>query len=75
ATSLASTITLMEVTGIARSIISKTFAPVEIFIVAGSIYLLINFVVSRALRRVEYRLSPHLRGAPAPILSEPVGVH
>ncbi|MGH6915293.1 MAG: ABC transporter permease, partial [Geminicoccales bacterium] len=75
ATSLASTITLMEVTGIARSIISKTFAPVEIFIVAGSIYLLINFVVSRALRYAEYRLSPHLRGAPSPILSEPVGAH
>lgn len=75
ATSLASTITLMEVTGIARSIISQTFAPVEIFIVAGSIYLLINFVVSRALRYVEYRLSPHLRGAPSPILSEPLGAH
>jgi octopine/nopaline transport system permease protein len=64
ATSLASTITLLEVTGIARGIISTTFKPVEIFIVAGSIYLAINFVVTRAIRYAEYRMSPHLREAP-----------
>ena len=75
ATSLASTITLMEVTGIARSIISKTFEPVEIFIVAGSIYLTINFVVSRAIRYAEYRLSAHMRLAPAPTVTVPMGVH
>src|SRR3546814_356332 len=32
ATSLASTITLLEVTGIARKIISQTYAPVELFV-------------------------------------------
>lgn len=66
ATSLASTITLLEVTGIARSIIARTFAPVEIFIVAGAIYLLINFVVAQGIRHLEWRLSPHLRDAPPP---------
>ena len=75
ASSLASTITLMEVTGVARSIISKTFAPVEIFIVAGAIYLLINFLVSHAVRYAEYRLSAHLRQAPVPVLSQPLGAH
>jgi octopine/nopaline transport system permease protein len=75
ASSLASTITLMEVTGIARSIISKTFAPIEIFIVAGSIYLLINFLVSRAIRYAEYRLSGHLRQAPTPVVAVPLGAH
>jgi octopine/nopaline transport system permease protein len=75
ASSLASTITLMEVTGIARSIISKTFAPVEIFIVAGSIYLLINFLVSRGIRYAEYHLSAHLREAPKPVVAVPVGAH
>jgi octopine/nopaline transport system permease protein len=69
ATSLASTITLMEVTGIARSIISRTFSPVEIFIMAGAIYLIINFVVTRLIRYAEWRLSPHLRGAPQPVLA------
>jgi octopine/nopaline transport system permease protein len=72
ASSLASTITLMEVTGIARSIISRTFAPVEIFIVAGAIYLIINFLVTRALRYVEWRLSPELRGVPQPLLAPTV---
>ena len=69
ATSLASTITLMEVTGIARSIISRTFSPIEIFIMAGAIYLIINFVVTRLIRYAEWRLSPHLRGAPQPVLA------
>jgi octopine/nopaline transport system permease protein len=75
ASSLASTITLMEVTGVARSIISKTFAPVEVFIVAGAIYLLINFLVSQAVRHAEHRLSAHLRQAPEPVLSQPLGAH
>jgi len=75
ASSLASTITLMEVTGVARSIISRTFAPVEIFIVAGSIYLLINFLVSHAVRHAEYRLSAHLRQPPEPVLTQPLGAH
>jgi octopine/nopaline transport system permease protein len=67
--SLASTITLLEVTGIARGIIAQTFAPVEIFIVAGAIYLGINFLVTRAIRIAEWRLSPHLRGAPIPTVA------
>jgi octopine/nopaline transport system permease protein len=75
ASSLASTITLMEVTGVARSIISKSFAPVEIFIVAGAIYLLINFLVSHAIRHAEHRLSAHLRTPPEPVLSQPLGAH
>jgi octopine/nopaline transport system permease protein len=69
ASSLASTITLMEVTGIARNIISTTYAVVDIFILAGAIYLTINFLLTRALRYVEWRLSPHLRGAPQPVLA------
>ena len=63
ATSLVSTITLMEVTGIARSIIAKTFSPVEIFIVAGLIYLTINFTVTRLVNFCEIKLTPYLRHA------------
>jgi octopine/nopaline transport system permease protein len=74
ASSLASTITLMEVTGIARSIIATTFQPVEVFIVAGSIYLAINFLVTRALRMIEWRLSPHLRDAPTSLVPAPTVV-
>ena len=48
ATSLVSTITIMDITGIARLVIAKTWSPVEIFIVAGLIYLTINFIVTRS---------------------------
>ena len=57
ASSLISIITLMEITGIARTIISKTYAPVEIFLVAGSIYLFINFLIVMSINFVENRLS------------------
>lgn len=60
-TSLASIITLMEVTSIAQGLISQTYRPVEVFVCAGSIYLALNFTIIRALSIIEYRLSPHLR--------------
>jgi len=63
ATSLVSTITLMEVTGIAGLIIAKTFSPVEVFIVAGLIYLTINFIVTRLVNFCEIKLTPYLRHA------------
>jgi octopine/nopaline transport system permease protein len=66
ATSLASIITMMEVTGIAHKLISQTFRAIEIFVVAGAIYLILNFLVTRAIQALEWWLSPHLRGAPAP---------
>ena len=46
----------MEITGIARTIISKTYAPVEIFLVAGSIYLIINFTIVLAVSLAEKKL-------------------
>jgi octopine/nopaline transport system permease protein len=64
ATSLASIVTMMEMTGIANKLISQTFRAVEIFICAGAIYLLINFLLTRAMLAFEYWLSPHLRDAP-----------
>ena len=65
ASALASTVTIMEITGIARAIVSRTFAPFEIFIVAGAIYLTINFLVTRAIKYAEWRLTPYLRDRPA----------
>ncbi len=64
ATSLASVITLMEVTFLAQKLISQTFRAIEIFVCAGAIYLLLNIVVTRLVVLLEYRLSPHLRAAP-----------
>jgi octopine/nopaline transport system permease protein len=62
-TALASVITLMEVTGIASKIISETFRAVEVFVCAGAIYLLLNFLISRAIAFLERRLSPQMQGA------------
>ena len=61
ATSPASTITLMEVTGIARRMIAQTFAVFELFIVAGAIYLALNFIATRLIKFAEWRLTPYLR--------------
>ncbi|MEM7252988.1 MAG: ABC transporter permease [Pseudomonadota bacterium] len=60
-TSLASTITILEVTGIAKKIIAATFQPIEVFIIAGTIYLGINFVVTRIVHALERHLSPRRR--------------
>ena len=56
-TALASTITMMEVTGLAAKLISATYRPVEVFICAGAIYLLMNFVITRIFKLAEFRLS------------------
>jgi octopine/nopaline transport system permease protein len=63
ATSLASLVTLMDVTGIATSIASSTYRPIAVFVAAGAIYLTINVVLARAVKALEYRLTPHLRQA------------
>ena len=55
-TSLASTVTLMDLTGVAKFIISTTYRPIEIFIVAGSIYLLITFFIHTFISLIERKL-------------------
>ena len=52
-TSLASTVTLLDLTGVAKHIISTTFRPVEVFIVAGSIYLLMTFLIHNLIKFLE----------------------
>jgi len=61
ATSLASTITIMEMTGIANTIMAENYRPMEAFIVAGSFYLMLNFIMTRLIQLIEWRLSGHLR--------------
>ena len=54
-TSLASTVTLMDLTGVAKYIISTTFKPIEVFIVAGSIYLFMTFLIHNFIKFLERR--------------------
>ena len=56
-TSLASTVTLMDLTGVAKYIISTTFKPIEIFIVAGSIYLFMTFCIYNLIKFLEKKYS------------------
>jgi octopine/nopaline transport system permease protein len=62
-TALASTVTLLEITGIARQIASRTSAPLEIFTAAGILYLAINLLAVVGVRALERRLTPEARGA------------
>lgn len=59
--SLASTVTLLEVTGMARQMVSATFAPYEIFIVAGAIYLLLTSAAVKATQLLEQHLATDAR--------------
>ena len=56
-TSLASTVTLMDLTGVAKYIISTTFKPIEVFIVAGGIYLFMTFVIHNVIKFLEKKYS------------------
>lgn len=55
--SLASTITVLEITGYAKRLMSETFAIMDIFIVTAAFYLTINVVVLTGLKLLERRLS------------------
>jgi polar amino acid transport system permease protein len=53
ASSLASTVTLLELTGITRTIIARNYLTVDMFFTAGVIYLLMSFVLVQAFKQLE----------------------
>ncbi|MBJ7556136.1 ABC transporter permease [Marinomonas spartinae] len=57
---LASTITILDLTGMARTIIARTYTPIEIFLAAGGIYLVISMVIIAIFRQVEKRQNRYL---------------
>ena len=61
ATALASTVTLLDVTGVARTIVSETFAPYEIFIAAAIIYLVLTWSFQRGFGLLEKRMSRYVK--------------
>jgi len=63
-TSLISIITLMDLTGVARIVVARTFAVYEIYITAGIMYLAVTYIILGVFRRAEHRLSGHLRERP-----------
>lgn len=63
ASSLASTITLMELTGTARKIVAQTFSPYEVFISAALIYLGFTFLIVHLFGRLEKHMTKHQKRA------------
>ncbi len=60
ASSLASTITLVDLMGAARLAVAKTYAPIQLFIIAGAIYYAMTLVITYGFRRVEGRINRYL---------------
>ncbi|MDE2333012.1 MAG: ABC transporter permease subunit [Rhodospirillales bacterium] len=57
-TSLASIVTLMEVSGIAYALVSATYRAIEVLSCAGAIYLVLIVLLTRGVGWVENWLSP-----------------
>ncbi len=58
---LASTITLLDITGMAQTVIARTYMQTEFLIVAGLFYLAITFVITRGFKLLESRINQHLK--------------
>ncbi|MEM7060141.1 MAG: ABC transporter permease [Pseudomonadota bacterium] len=52
-TALASTITIADMTGIARTIVAETYAPYEIFISMAIIYMVFTWIIQKTFGRIE----------------------
>ena len=60
-TSLVSIITLLDLTGVARIIVARSFAVYEIYITAGILYLIVTYTMLWGFRKLEYSWSGHKR--------------
>ena len=73
ATSLVSLITLMDITGVASRVAARSFAFYELYLTAAIFYLVIVYGLQGLFRRIERRLSGHLRDRPMEEASVPRG--
>ena len=56
ASSLASTVTLMDITGVARTLAADTYMPIEIYTMAAVIYLVLTFAMSQVIQLLEWKM-------------------
>jgi His/Glu/Gln/Arg/opine family amino acid ABC transporter permease subunit len=66
-TSLVSIITLMDITGQAGSLAAESFAFYEFYLSAAVLYLMLVYGAIFVFRRIEWRISAHMREAPIPL--------
>lgn len=75
ATSLASTVTLLDITGVARAIYASTYSLFYPFFMAGLLYMMCTFLLLYAFRRAERKWLAFLRPmAAATVSAAPVAV-
>ncbi len=60
-TALVSMVTLNDMTGIARDIVSRTFSPYEILLTAAAIYLVITYAIQYLMKIAEKRANRYVR--------------
>lgn len=60
-TALASTITITDMTGIARTIVAETYAPYEIFISLAIVYMICTFGIQKVFGFTERKLGKYTR--------------
>jgi arginine/ornithine transport system permease protein len=58
---IASVVTLVDLTGAARNIYSRFYAPFDAFIFVALIYMVLTFILVFAFRRLENYLLRHQR--------------
>lgn len=60
-TALVSMIAMNDITGVARTIVAKTFAPYEIFIAAAIVYLSLTWVIQHGIGLAERRFNRYIK--------------
>ena len=59
-TALASTITILDMTGIARTIVAETFAPYEVFCSLAVVYMILTWIIQKCIGRAERYLGRYM---------------
>jgi arginine transport system permease protein len=59
-TSLASTITLLDLMGVTQQLISQTYQTIQLYCLAGAIYLVLNVFILSVFHQIEARLRVNL---------------
>lgn len=60
ATALASTVTLLDITGVARTIVAETFAPYEVFLSAALFYIAMTWLIQGVVQQIENHLNRNM---------------
>lgn len=61
ASSIASVVTIIDLTGAARDIYARFYAPFDAFLFVAAIYLCLTFTIVYGFKRLEHHWHRHLR--------------